>query len=245
MAEFPDDKTKQLISTKDNSKSKVSKRKPYKKRVKTIEKERIHGILIVEDEKSWSSIYKINLVGKLQKKRNFHIYEAKSSKEAVKILVQFHDRIDVILLDLVFGSHNQEKPEGLVLLETIVDRLGLTNLGIFVMTAYATELVKEQCYIRGVRYFADKSQLNFDRLVSLIEDYIELTYKVKGKDVGFYIELRSQKEQRYLYLRWKYGDKDWDIEYLGNALEFERIALPNVITDLNSLNGWEPIDDGE
>ena len=235
--------TSENSNSEQTSEKKVRKKKTYKKRIKRQEEEeKTYGILIVEDEKSWSNVYKINLVRKLEKKRKFHIYEAKNTKEAIKILIQYNDRIDIVLLDLVIGEQTGDKPEGMLLLETIVDRLGLTDLGIFVITAYATKSLEEQCHIRGVRYFLDKSQLDFERISNLIDDYIELTEKPKGKDVGFYIESRSQKDQRYLYLRWKYAQGDWDIEYLGNANEIKRIVLPNIITDLNNLEGWKPVD---
>jgi CheY-like chemotaxis protein len=221
----------------------VKKKKTYRKRDKTKPKERTYGILIVEDEKSWTNVYKINLIRKLEKKRKFRIYEAKNSKEAIKILIQYNDRIDIVILDLVIGEQTADKPEGMLLLETIVDRLGLTDIGIFVITAYGTQAIEEQCHIRGVRYFLDKSQLDFEKLSKLIDDYLDLIDKPKGTDVGFYIESRSQKEQRYLYLRWKYSEGNWDSEYLGNAKEIERIILPNIITNLNELEGWKPVDE--
>ena len=234
--------TSENSEAEPTSEQKVKKKKTYRKRDKSKLKERTYGILIVEDEKSWSNVYKINLIRKLEQKRKFQIYEAKNSKEAIKILIQYNDRIDIVLLDLVIGEQTGDKPEGMLLLETIVERLGLTDLGIFVITAYATQSLEEQCHIRGVRYFLDKSQLDFERISQLIDDYLELIDKPKGRDVGFYVESRSQKGQRYLYLRWKYGEGDWDMEYLGNANEIERIVLPNIITDLNELEGWKPVE---
>ena len=224
------------------SEKNVKKKKTYKKRIKPQEEEKTYGILIVEDEKSWANVYKINLFRQLEEKRKFQFYQATNIKDAVKILVQYNDRIQIVLLDLVIGEEVEEKPGGMVLLETIYDRLGLKDLGIFVITAYGTEEIEEQCHLRGVLFFLDKSQLDFVKISRLIDDYLDLVDKPTGSDIGFYVESRGQKGQRYLYLRWKYSSGDWDIEYLGNAKEIERIILPNMITDLNSLEGWKPVE---
>lgn len=235
--------TSEKSEAEQTSEKKVKKKKTYKKKIKHQEEEKTYGILIVEDEKLWANVYKINLFRQLEQKRKFQFYEATNIKEAVKILVQYNDRIQILLLDLVIGENVGEKPGGMILLETIHDRLGLKDLGIFVMTAYGTQAIEEECHLRKILYFLDKSQLDFVKISRLIDSYLDLVDKPTGSDVGFYIESREQKEQRYLYLRWKYGSGDWDTEYLGNAKEIERIILPNIITDLNSLEGWKPVDE--
>lgn len=237
--EFP------VPDTETTSPSEKKPRKTYRKRAKTskVKGEKTYGILIVEDEKSWKNVYKINLFKNIKQKRKIKFYEASNAKEALKILVQFYDRIQVMILDLVMGATDESKSPGMVLLETIVDRFGLKDLGIFVITAYGSQETQEQCYLRGVRSFQDKSQLDFEKLSSLIDNYLELEDKEKGTEVGFYAESRLQKDQRYLYLRWKRNDGSFDLEYIANMAEIERIVIPNMITDLNTLEGLKQVED--
>ena len=209
-------------------------RRSYKK--KSTQK-KTYGILIVEDEKSWKNVYKINLFKQVNpEKKNFEFYEASNRKEALKILVQYYDRIQVVIIDLVMEETSEKKLGGMLLLETLVDRLGL-NLGIFMITAYGTQEHQEQAYLRGVRGFFDKSQLDFEKLSILIDNYLDIQDKEKAIDLGIYAESRVQDSNRYLYIRWKHSDKTWDYEYISNMNDIERITLPNIITDLKTLPG--------
>ena len=135
--------TSEKSEAEQTSEKKVKKKKTYRKRSKSQEEEKTYGILIVEDEKSWANVYKINLFRQLEEKRKFQFYEATNIKEAIKILIQYNDRIQIVLLDLVIGEDVEEKPGGMLLLETIHDRLGLKDLGIFVITAYGTQAIEE------------------------------------------------------------------------------------------------------
>jgi CheY-like chemotaxis protein len=222
-------------------------RKTYKKRSnkKTVKSGKTYGILIIEDEKSWKNVYKINLFKNIQQKRKIKFYEASNAKEALKILVQYYDRIQVVILDLVIGGSVDEKSGGMILLETIMDRLGLKNLGIFIITAYGTKENEEQCYLRGVRGFLDKSQLDFENLSGLIDNYFDIHDLERGTEVGIYAESRLQNDRRYLYLRWKHSDGTWDMEYIANMKEIERIVIPNMITDLDTLEGLNRVQDEE
>ena len=222
-------------------------RKPYKKRTykPRFKSALTYGILIVEDEKSWKNIYKINLFKHIEKKRRIKFYEASNAKEALKILVQYYDRIQVVILDLVIGETIDEKTGGMHLLETIVDRFGLKDLGIFIITAYGTQEDQEQCHLRGVRCFLDKSQLDFEKLSILIDNYFDIDDQERATEVGIYAESRLQKDRRYLYFRWKLSDDSWDFEYIANMNEIERIVIPNIITDLKTLEGLNPVEDEE
>ena len=207
--------------------------------------DKTYGILIVEDEKTWRNIYKINFLRELKQTRKWELYEATNYKDAFRQIVQYGDRIDVVLLDLVLGEHQQdEKPEGLMLLETIVDNFGLDHIGIFILTAYSTKDIQDQCQLRGIRYFLDKSELDFDKIPQLINNYLDLIEKPKGKDLGFYIECRGRGEQHYLYVRQKtgIGNTQTDATLIGNAKEIKRIGLPNVKSNLDKVKGWQPED---
>ena len=195
-----------------------------------------YGILVVDDEKSWQNVYKINLFKQInQDEKRFVFYEASNGKEAIKVLAQYYDRIQVMIVDL-----KMDKMSGMELLKCLVDQLGLSDLGIFIVTAYGTKEDLEEAQIRGVRGFIDKSQLDFERLSYLICAYLDLSEKEKATDLGIYAESRLQYEQRYLYLRWKYSNEQWENMYVGNINEIETLTLPNLKTKLENLEGLIP-----
>lgn len=240
---------KEDTTTPENPDSTVKSKKsrPYKKKSerKGTKKPKTYGILIVEDEKSWKNIYRINLFKHIEEQKKIKFYEATNAKEAIKILVQYYDQIQVMILDLVIGENIDDQTGGMLLLETIVDRFGLKDLGIFIITAYATTEIKAQCHLRGVRGFLDKSELDFENLSRLMAQYLALNEREKGTEVGFYAESRLQKDRRYLYLRWKHSDGTFDLEYIANMDEIERISLPNMITDLTTLEGLKQVEADE
>ena len=217
-------------SMESKSNKKISKTQSKKKKVK----KNSYGILIVEDETLWKQLYQINLFQQTDQKRNFHFYEANNGREALKILAQYYDQIDVVIVDLVM-----EKMAGMELLKFIVDKWGL-DLGIFMVTAHGSTKDMEEAQIRGVRAFIDKLQVDFKKLSYLIEAYLDLKEKDKGIDNGFYVEERIQPpppegDQKYVYVRWRHSDRSSETLYLGKAEEIETITLPNLRTNLEKF----------
>lgn len=139
-----------------------------------------------------------------------------------------------MIIDLVM-----DKMAGMELLKFIVDKWGL-DLGIFVVTAYGSSEDLEEAQVRGVRAFIDKLQVDFNKLSSLIETYLDLKDKSKGIDNGFYVEERIQPpppegDQKYVYVRWRNDDRSSETLYLGKAEEIETITLPNLRTNLDKF----------
>ena len=197
-------------------------------------KQNSYGILLVEDEELWRKLYQINLFQQTAQKRKFHFYEANNGREALKVLAQYYDQIDVVIIDLVM-----DKMKGMELLKFIVDKWGL-DLGIFMVTAHGSAEDMEEAHLRGVRGFLDKFQVDFHKLSSLIEAYLNLKDKSKGIDNGFYVEERIQPpppegEQKYVYVRWRNGSRSSETLYLGKAEEIETITLPNLRTNLDKF----------
>ena len=91
------------------------------------------GILIIEDEKFWRQLFKLNLFKHpSNKKRNFLFYESSDGREGIKQIAQHYPHIQVLLLDLVMDRMN-----GMELLR-LINKWGL-SLGIFILTAYGDE----------------------------------------------------------------------------------------------------------
>ena len=184
------------------------------------------GILIVEDEKFWRQLFKLNLFKHSQnQKRKFAFYEASDGREGVKAIAQHFPYIQVVLLDLVM-----DKMGGMELLQ-LINKWGL-NLGVFILTAYGDEKTMAEAQLRGVRGFYDKEYLDFDKLSEDIETYLDLTKLEQGPRSGFYVEMRphSKGEYHQVYLRWQNTEDKWETFYLGKSDEIETLALPNIKT---------------
>lgn len=217
----------------------MDQNKPKKTRKTSLRKKKIktddYGILIVEDESLWSQLYQNNLFQSEENQgKTYHYYEAHDGKEALRIIAQHYDKIDVIIIDLAM-----DKMEGMELLKFIVDKWGLVDLGIFMITAYGSSQDLEEAQLRGIKGFIDKFQLDFQKLSQMIETYLNLTHRNKAIDNGFYIEKRvqpiksSEKGQEYIYLRWRNDDQTPETLYLGKGEEVTSISLPNLRTDLD------------
>jgi CheY-like chemotaxis protein len=166
--------------------------------------------------------------------RTYHFYQANNGREALKMLAQYYDQIDVMIIDLVM-----DKMAGMDLLKFIVDKWGL-DLGIFMVTAHGSKKDLEEAQLRGVRGFIDKLQLDFNKLSHLIETYLDLKDKNKAIDNGFYVEERIQPpppegDQKYVYVRWRNDDRSTETLYLGKAEEIATITLPNLRTNLDKF----------
>jgi CheY-like chemotaxis protein len=184
------------------------------------------GVLIVEDEKFWRQLYKLNLFKHPKKeKRKFTFSEASNGREGVKILAQHFPDIQVVLLDLVM-----DKMAGMELLR-LINKWGL-NLGIFILTAYGDEKTMAESQLRGVRGFYDKECLDFEKLSDDIETYLEITEQQQGPRSGFYVEMRPHEKGEYeqVYLRWQNRDDKWETFYLGKSDEIKALSLPNMRT---------------
>lgn len=185
------------------------------------------GILVVEDEKIWRQIYKINLF-KHNKNRNYKFYEASNGREALVLLAQYSSSIKIVLLDLVMP-----RMEGQEFIEFLVTKWGLSHLGIFILTAYGDEEKMEQSQLRGVRAFIDKQNIDFDKVSSLIDQFLDITEMPKGISTGFYLENRPSPtgNRQDVYLRWNFGEETTESFCLGTVEEIEAIDLPNLRTD--------------
>jgi CheY-like chemotaxis protein len=184
------------------------------------------GILIVEDEKFWRQLFKLNLFKHPKnKKRKFTFSEASNGREGVKAIAQHFPHIQVVLLDLVM-----DKMGGMELLR-LINKWGLP-LGIFILTAYGDEKTMAESQLRGVRGFYDKEYLDFEKLSDDIETYLDLTEQEQGPRSGFYVEMRPHQKGEYqqVYLRWQNTEGRWETFYLGKSNEIETLALPNLRT---------------
>ncbi len=183
------------------------------------------GILLVDDDRLWRQLCKINLLKKTKNpQREYIFYEAENGREAVKIMAQNYPVIKVALIDLVM-----DKMEGMELLKLFVDKWGL-DLGIFIVTAYGNEEDLEAAQLRGIRGFLDKGKVNFEQLSQQIETYLELSSKGAAKTTGFYVEVRPYEGGGYshVFLRWNAGQGKSETFCLGRSDELETITLPNI-----------------
>lgn len=217
-----------MTQTKTKTKTKTYKRTARNKKIKTDN----YGILIVDDENLWKQLYRNNLFLQYQNKK-YHFHEASDGKEALKIIAQYYDEIDVIIIDLVM-----DKMGGMELVKFLVDKWGLDDLGIFLVTAYGSSKDMEEAQLRGVRGFIDKFQLDFQQLSDSINTYLDLKNKHKAIDNGFYIEVRTQNtkdKQKYVYLRWRNYDQSLETLYLSKVEDVKYVTIPNLKTDLSNL----------
>ena len=238
-----DDSTEDNDSSVSETKKRKNKKKPPKPK-KTQPKKVYtgsapeYGVLVVDDEPLWLNIYERNLFNHIDpKKYKFKFYRALNGIKGVQVLAEFYSTIKIIILDL-----RMPKKGGLDFLKIIYDLLGFDELGIFVITAYATENEMQEVLLRGVKGFIDKSQLEFDRLSELMVEFIELEKREKAKDQGFFIESRLNGQERYIYLRWKLSDGQWLTQYLGKAGDLNNLTIPNIITPLHQVEGLLPTD---
>ncbi len=187
------------------------------------------GVLIVEDEQLWRQIYKINFF-KRKKQRNYQFYEASNGREALVLLAQHSSSIKVVLLDLVMP-----KMEGQEFLEFLVTKWGLNHLGIFVLTAYGDEETMEQSQLQGVRAFIDKQTIDFEKVSSLIDQFLDIVERPKGITTGFYVENRPSPtgDREDVYLRWNFGEEKTESLCLGPVDSVEAVDLPNLRTELD------------
>ncbi len=221
----------------DEKKTSTAKKKTGRKKVSSQFEGNTYGILVVDDEPSWKNLYELNLFKNVSRdKFRFEFYTANNGLEALKTLVEYYDRIQIVILDL-----KMNKRSGMEFLKNIVDQIGMEHLGIFIVTAYGNQEDMNEALIRGVRGFIDKSQLDFDKFSNLICRYLELKHKKKAIDLGIYLESRFTKGQRYLYIRWHHGDAKWSTMYIGNITEINNVTLPNLITKVETVEGLIPI----
>ena len=194
------------------------------------------GILIVEDEKIWRQIYKINFF-KNNSKRKYKFYEASNGREALTLLAQHSSSIRIILLDLVMPTM-----EGQEFIEFLVTKWGLSHLGIFVLTAYGDEETMQQSQLRGVRAFIDKQNIDFEQVSLLIEQFLDIAEKPKGISTGFYLENRPSHtgDHQDIYLRWNLREGTFETLRLGTVEEIECVDLPNLRTEFDIDPVQEP-----
>ncbi len=182
------------------------------------------GILIVEDDKIWRQLYKINLF-KSNKKRSYKFYEASNGREALILLAQHSSSIKLVILDLVMPTMDGQK-----FIDFVVRKWGLNHFGIFIITAHGDEKIRQQTQLYGVRAFIDKQSINFAETSSLIAQFLNINEKPKGISTGFYLENRpsANGERQDIYLRWNLGEEVSESFCLGPLENIEGIDLPNL-----------------
>jgi CheY-like chemotaxis protein len=223
-------------------KRKTAKNSPKSPVTKSIDQEE-YGILVVDDHQPWTGLYKTNLFQNEAKKYKFKFFSAHSSRRGIQLVAENYPDIHIVILDL-----NMPKKDGIYFLETVVDKLGIESLGVFIVTSYGTDESLQKCMLRGARGFYDKSHLDFRHLSRAIYDYIEFKKRHTAIELGLYVESRPISDDvRYLYLRWNAPDPDnqYPSVYLGKTDDIETIRLPNVVTDLSEIEGFKkkkPID---
>lgn len=189
------------------------------------------GILIVEDEKIWRQIYKINLF-KNKSKRKYKFYEASNGREALTLIAQHSSSIKIILLDLVMPT--MEGPE---FIDFLFTKWGLSHIGIFVLTAYGNEETMQESQLLGVRAFIDKQNIDFEQVSLLIDKFLDFAEKPKGISTGFYLENRpsSTGDPNDIHLRWNLNLEEEKAEgfRLGTIQEIQSVDLPNLRTDFD------------
>ena len=84
--------------------------------------------------------------------------------------------------------------------------------------------------LRGVRGFYDKEYLDFDKLSTDIETYLDLSCYENGPSSGFYVEMRphNKESDKQIYIRWQNPDGKWETFYLGKSSEISCLSLPNL-----------------
>lgn len=217
-------------------KRKTDKNLPKSPATESIDQEE-YGILVIDDHQPWAGLYRTNLFQNEEKRYKFKFFSAHSSIRGTQLLAENYPDIHIVLLDL-----NMPKKDGIFFLETVVDKLGIESLGIFIVTSYGTEESLQKCMLRGARGFYDKSHLDFRHLSSAIYDYLDFKKRRTAIASGLYVESRLIRDDvRYLYLRWNNPDPDNQNPsvYLGKTNEIETIKLPNVVTNLSEIEGFK------
>ena len=232
------DQTKQKTESTDGNTTSGKKKLNRKidnepPRLATIEPEE-YGILIIDDEAPWAGLYKTNLFQTMEQKYKFQFYTAQSSVRGVQLIAEHYGNIHIVILDL-----NMPRKNGIFFLETVVDKLGIESLGVFVITSYGTDEALQKCMLRGVRGFYDKAHLNFQILSQTIYDYIDFRNRITGIEIGMYIEDRTQQNEQVIYLRWSDPNGDNTNIYLGKTNHMETIRLPGLITDVNDIKNFK------
>ncbi len=209
--------------------------------------EKEYGILVIDDETPWMPLYKNNLFLNQDGRYKFKFYSANAAIKGARYIAEFYGLIHIVILDL-----NLPRKNGTFFLETVVDKLGIENLGVFVVTSYGSDEALQKCMLYGARGYYDKDKLNFQTLSQAIYDYLDFVNRYTAIEEGVTIEEREveitlkkrTKIDNQIYLRWvdprvTHGNYPYSLIYIGRIDEMETVRLPNLQTDLSTVKNFK------
>ena len=122
-----------------------------------------YNVLIVEDEDSLRFVYSEYL-----KMQGFEILEAKDGKEALKIVNENSNTIDLILLDLMIP-----KIDGIKVLKEIKNNANTKNIKVFIMTVLSREKTISEAFEIGADGYLVKDSLTPEQIKNEILSALE------------------------------------------------------------------------
>jgi CheY-like chemotaxis protein len=190
------------------------------------EREGVTGILLVDDDPLWLDICEINLRKHLR--REIELYKAFDGREAAAVLAQNYPSIQIILLDL-----NMPEMMGMDFYRLFYDRWGLHDIGVFIITAYGDERGIEEARFRRCVAFYDKSNLDYKRISTEIENFLDIIDRPNGLRTGFYVDIRPtptsvNPTKKTVVLKWIGKNGRWETFVLGAADRIGSLKLPNL-----------------
>ncbi|CCQ59564.1 Two-component system sensor histidine kinase/response regulator hybrid [Crocosphaera watsonii WH 0005] len=86
-----------------------------------------------------------------------------------------------------------------------------------------------------MRAFIDKQTIDFQKVSSLIDQFLDIVERPKGITTGFYVENRPSPngDREDVYLRWNFGEEKTESLCLGPVESVEAVDLPNLRTELD------------
>ena len=140
---------------------------------------------------------------------NYHIIQAENGREALRLIEENLDRLDVILLDVVMPEMS-----GLEVLEVMKERQWISNIPVLIISAESDPDIEKQCLENGVADFIHKpfsGMLVRTRVSNSIERFLYRNHMEKT--------INSQMEQLRESNRRLQQVNDNTIELLGSVVE--------------------------